>query len=108
MVDKTHIEKVVQFCNAIVSLTRKQRISVLKNMTRKQMVLIKEICLNILVNKEMNLTERDKIYFNNNLAKLRALGSHTSTLSVKKQIVENNQQLVKKLTNVTLKHLNKT
>ena len=104
---KPHLTKVTNFCIAITTLTRKQRVAVLNQLHKTQFHIIREISLNILINKSLSLTETEKRYFNHNLNKLKILGSRTSSKETKLKIITNNQQLIKKTALTSLKYLNK-
>ena len=104
---KTHITKLINFCIALISLTRKQRIAILHELNKKQFAFIREISLNILINKNLSLSDKEKAYFNHNLRKLRTLGSHTASRQAKVNIISKNQQLLKKIANVSVKYLKK-
>ena len=104
---KAHITKVINFCIVLISLTRKQRIAILHELDKKQLAFIREISLNILINKNLSLSDKEKAYFNHNLRKLRTLGSHTASRDAKVKIISKNQQLLKKIANVSVKYLRK-
>ena len=105
---KTHITKVTNFCIALVTLNRKQRIAILHELDRYQLPIIREICLNILVNKELSFTDNEKVYFNHNLGKLRILGSRSASKHTKIKIIVKSQQLLKKVATISVRYLTKT
>ena len=102
--NKKHIRQVVNFCITLVTLNRKQRVSIFNKLDKHQFVLIKELCVNLLINKELSLSPKEKAYFNNNLAKLKILGSKTVSKKSQEGILVKNQQLLKRVAYVLLRY----
>ena len=94
--DKNVID-VRNFCLAIITLTPPQRVFILRHISRKQCVYLKQISLNVLTNKLLALSDKDRRYLNTKIVDIKKLASHTVCFDQKSEIIEKNHLLIKKL-----------
>ena len=102
------VTAIKNFCQAIVALSRPQRLFILQNISRKQCVYLKEISLNVLINKSIILSDKHRAYLKAKLADIKKLASHSVCFNKKKKIIEHHHLLIKKLCLITLEYFDKT
>ena len=106
-VKRPHISNIKNFCITILTVNHKQRKSILELITVEQCGFLKEISLNILLNSELELTEKERKYLRHRLGYVKQLASHSICFEEKKDIAAGYNSLIKKLCIIVLRYLQK-
>lgn len=104
---KSHFMEVRNLCITLVTVNRKQRLGILAYLEKKQLIIIREMCVNLLLNQKVILGSQERAYFNNNLRKIKILGSKSSSFESKMMIIKQGQLLIRKIAKASLKYLDK-
>ena len=99
------MEPIEHFCNILKRLTPSQRINILTHISKKQISLVRQIAYNVLINKDIVLTEKDKKYFTRHLPSIRELASKKVTLDRKRLILVKKHLMFKRLCIIILGYL---
>ena len=93
------------FVRFFLTFDRNQRVTFLQNISQAYLDILREIVLNLLLNKEIQHTEKEKKYLNSNIRYLREIASKYIPLSRKRVILVHKQLLMKKVVFAIKKYL---
>ena len=99
------MDPVVHFCNTLKRVTPSQRIHILTHISKKQVSLARQIAYNVLINKDIALSEKDKKYFRRHLTSIKELASKKINLDRKRLILVKKHLLFKRLCIIILTYL---
>ena len=104
-----HLLSIQRFCTAIITVSPIQRGLILKHITRRQCVYLKEVSLNILINHSISnsLSDSERKYLRAKILDVKKLASHSVCFGEKKKIIEEQQLLIKKLCLIIVNHFEK-
>ena len=98
-------QKLIGLTRLIVTAKGKQRISILKNVTKEQCKLIREIAYNILFNTSITIEKEDKKYLKKYLLAIKLLASKKVCSSDKIEILAKKHLLIKRLAEIVYTYL---
>ncbi len=93
------------FLNFFLSFNRSERVTFLQNIGQVYAEILREIVLNLLLNKDINHSNNEKNYLNSNIKYLREIASKRTPLSRKRVIFVHKQMLVKRIATIVNKYL---
>ena len=93
------------FVVMFLGLSKVQRKSLLSNITYKQCRLVRQVSLNIIFNKNIQISEEDRAYIKRNKTALKKLASARICLSDKRSILGKKTPLIYKVFKIVVKYL---
>ena len=90
----------------LLSITgRAQRISLLRHISKSQCTHLKGLAHNLMFNSEITLTSEEKKYLTRHSGVIKQIASRRVCLEEKKNLLVDNQRLVKRLVDIGLAYL---
>ena len=99
---KFKTEQLQHLCRTIIHLNKKQRVTFLANISKKDCKLLQSLTYNILLNTEVKIEDKTKAYLNNNISSLRKLASKLVCVGDKRNTLQKKQLLIKKIALIAL------
>ena len=96
---------IADVCNTIVSADKTQRVVLLHFIDLKKYRVIKEVAVNILLNKHIALSESEKRYLRRKTPILKNLALKQQNLTDIRAFLVKHQMLIKRICRIVLKHL---
>lgn len=101
------VSDVYEFINSFLGFTPKQRLAVLSDVTAAQCEVIRQVCVNILLNTSITISQEDRGYLNKQLPAIKKLASHNICTSDKKYILSKRGPLITRLFKIALNYISK-
>lgn len=92
---------------AFLNFTPKQRVALLSDINSTQCEIIRQMCVNILLNSSMSISQEDRKYLGRHLNAIRKLASQNICTRDKKYIVTKNNALITRLFKVAVSYISK-
>ena len=99
---KFKTEQLLHLCKTIIHLNKKQRITFLANISKNDCKLLQSLAYNILLNSELKIKDKPKVYLNNNITSLRKLASKLVCVGDKRNTLQKKHLLIKKIALIAL------
>ncbi len=96
---------IVEFLSLLLSFNREKRVYFLKQISLKYATVIRELAVNLLLNRNFDLSEKEKTYWKNNLQVLKEIGSRGFGLTKRRDLFVKKQLLIRRLVAFTYQYL---
>ena len=90
-------------CETIIKLNKQQRIAFLSHISKQDCKLLQVVSYNILTHPDINISAREKRYFNYNIGKIKKLASSKVCHPDKRNILVKKHLLIKALCKTALR-----
>ena len=95
----------LDFVKTLVLVNHQQRLGILRNITKKQCAVIRQVAYNILFNSSIALTDKDRAYLRRHSKSVKELASRRICLKRKTAILVKKHLLVKYIAEITFHYL---
>ncbi len=102
---KSSFDDVFGFGKTFLSLSPKQKVQFLTSITKDQCELIRQAALNVLINSGLELSDKDRKYFNRHINTLKKLASRRICLDGKRETLPKYKQLVTRVLNLIIEYI---
>ena len=106
--DSTFMKSLKIFLKLLSTTRRQQRISLLKHVSRAQCTHMRSLAYNLMFNSAMNLTPEERKYLSRHSRVIKQIASRRFCLQEKKDLMVDNQILVKRMADIVLPYLKKS
>lgn len=96
---------VLDFMKVINITNYEQRLGILRNINKSQCGIIRQVAYNILFNKSIELSDKDKAYMKRHSSSIKTLASRKICLVKKKAVLVSKNLLIKRLAKITIAYL---
>lgn len=98
-------DRIIEFCTAIVVTNHEQRLAFLRLVDKRQCAYLRDVAYNILLNKDLGLKDKDKIYLRRHKTSIKELASRKTCIDRRRVVLVRKHLLIKRLAQLTLEYL---
>ena len=94
-----------QVCNIVVSANKAQRVVFLHLIDDRKYAAIREVAINILINRHIVLSDKEKRYLRRKTGVLKHIALKHQNLAARRALLVKQNLFVKKICSIALRHL---
>ena len=96
---------VIDFLKLLSITSYEQRMSILRNITKKQCTIVRHLAYNLMFNDNIDISSKDRAYMKRHTSSIKELGSKKTCINRRKVLLVYKHLLIKRLALLALKYL---